>query len=34
VQGQMVWTQYWYLDPGFAAPKDIGLSDAIEFAIQ
>lgn len=34
VQGQMVWTQYWYRDPGFTAPDNIGLTDALEFTIE
>ncbi|MCC6409201.1 MAG: hypothetical protein IT453_18730 [Planctomycetes bacterium] len=34
VQGQMVWAQYWYRDPGFSAPDNIGLTDAVEFTIE
>jgi hypothetical protein len=34
VAGQEVWAQYWYRDPGFAAPNNIGLTDAVEFTIQ
>ncbi len=34
VQGQMVWAQYWYRDPGFAAPDNVGLTDAVEFTIE
>ncbi|MCK6445430.1 MAG: hypothetical protein L6Q99_03480 [Planctomycetes bacterium] len=34
VQGQTVWAQYWFRDPGYPAPNDVGLSDALEFTIQ
>jgi hypothetical protein len=34
VAGQEVWAQYWYRDPGFAAPNNIGLTDAVEFTIE
>jgi len=32
--GQQVWAQYWYRDPGYAAPDNIGLTDALEFTIE
>jgi uncharacterized lipoprotein YmbA len=33
IAGQQVWMQTWSRDPGFAAPKNIGLSDAVTFSI-
>ena len=34
VPGVRVWTQAWYRDPGFNAPDNVGLSDALRFVIQ
>jgi len=31
--GTSVYAQYWYRDPGYASPNDVGLTDAITFTV-
>jgi hypothetical protein len=33
IQGAKVWAQFWARDPGFSAPGNTSLSDAVEFTI-
>lgn len=33
VPGRVVYAQWWYRDPGFSAPNNTGLSNALQFAI-